>query len=175
MTHVEELVGFVTRARHEDLSEAARERLKLHLLDTLGCAIGALDGGPADGRNEPVRYVREQVAEFGGTGPCSLIAGGQTAPDRASFHNGALVRYLDFMDSFLAHGETCHPSDNLAPVLAAAEYANADGRTFLTALAVAYEVQTRLAELGPLMEAGFDHTTHLAFSVPAGAAKALGL
>src|SRR5205823_7268374 len=139
------------------------DRLKLHLLDTVGCAIGALDG-------EPIRHVRAQTAEFGGNGRCSLVGGGQTAPDRASFHNGALVRYLDFMDNFLAHGETCHPSDNIAPVLAAAEHAQANGRQFLTALAVAYEVQTRLAETGPMMEAGFDHTTHLAFSVPAGAA-----
>ena len=41
------------------------------------------------------------------------------------------------MDAYLASGETCHPSDNLAPVLAAAEYADADGATLLTALAVA--------------------------------------
>lgn len=67
----------------------------------------------------------------------ALIGGGRSSPDRAALHNGALVRYLDCNDSYLAPGETCHPSDNLAAVLAAAEYARADGRTLLTALAVA--------------------------------------
>src|SRR5256885_8848253 len=45
-----------------------------------------------------------------------------------SYYNTALVRYIDFMDNFMATGETCHPSDNLASVLAAAEYANLSGR-----------------------------------------------
>jgi phosphosulfolactate synthase (CoM biosynthesis protein A) len=45
------------------------------------------------------------------------------------------VRYLDFNDSYLAAGETCHPSDNLGAVLAAAEYAGCSGRELLTALA----------------------------------------
>jgi 2-methylcitrate dehydratase len=43
---------------------------------------------------------------------CSLIGGGLTAPDRTAFYNNALVRYLDFNDSYLAKGETC-PSDNV--------------------------------------------------------------
>ena len=71
--------------------------------------------------------VREQVEEFGGAPLATLIGGGRSAPDRAALYNGALVRYLDFNDSYLAPGETCHPSDNLAPLLAAAEYAHADG------------------------------------------------
>ena len=54
-----------------------------------------------------------------------MLGGGQTAPDRAAFYNGALVRYLDFNDSYPTKGETCHPSDNLGAVLAAAEYAGA--------------------------------------------------
>lgn len=85
------------------------------------------------------------------------------------------MRYLDFNDSYLAPGETCHPSDNLAPLLAAAEYAHADGRTLLTALAVAYQVQTRLSEVAPVRAKGFDHTTQGAYAVAAGVARALGL
>ncbi len=77
------------------------------------------------------RWSASRCEEFGGAPLCTLIGGGKSAPDRAALYNGALVRYLDFNDSFLAPGETCHPSDNLAPVLAAAEYAHADGRTLL--------------------------------------------
>lgn len=168
MTMAEALAAFVVRASYEDLSVPARQQLKIRLLDALGCAIGALDG-------EPVRLVREQVEEFGGASHCTLIGGGRTAPDRAALYNGALVRYLDFNDSYLAPKETCHPSDNLGAVLAAAEYAGRDGRDFLAALAVAYQVQCRLSDVAPVRAKGFDHTTQGAYAAAAGVARALGL
>ena len=158
-TQVEELAQFVGRSRWDEISEPAGEQLKLRVLDSLGCALGALDG-------EPVVMVREQVEEFGGAPLSTLIGTGGSAPDRAALYNGALVRYLDFNDSYLAPGETCHPSDNLAPVLAAAEYAHADGRTLLTALAVAYQVQNRLSEVAPVRAKGFDHTTQVGLLEP---------
>jgi 2-methylcitrate dehydratase len=167
-TRVEQLARFICRSRWEEISAQAREQLKLRVLDSLGVALGALDG-------EPVGMVREQVQEFGGAPLATLIGAGRSAPDRAALYNGALVRYLDFNDSYLAPGETCHPSDNLAPVLAAAEYAHADGRTLLSALAVAYQVQNRLSEEAPVRAKGFDHTTQGAYAVAAGVARALGL
>ncbi len=85
------------------------------------------------------------------------------------------MRYLDFNDSYLAKRETCHPSDNLAPVLAAAEYGNRSGKDLLTALAVAYQVQCRLSDEAPVRAAGFDHTTQGSYAVAAGVSKALGL
>ena len=162
------LAKFVERSTFEDVSEAALEALKIRVLDALGCAIGAVAADP------PAR-VREHVIDFGGTPLCTLVGGGLTAPDRAAFHNGALVRYLDFNDSYLAPGETCHPSDNLAAVLAASEYAERSGRDLLTALAVAYQIQCRLSDAAPVRSKGFDHVTHLAYSAAAGAAKALEL
>jgi 2-methylcitrate dehydratase len=104
-----------------------------------------------------------------------MWGGGATAPDRAALYNGALVRYLDFNDSYFAPGETCHPSDNLAPVLAAAEYAGASGRDLLVALAVSYQVQCRLSDEAPVRAKGFDHTTQGAYAAAAGTAKALRL
>jgi 2-methylcitrate dehydratase len=168
MTQAEELAAFVARSSFQDLSAAAVEQLKIRILDSLGCAIGALDG-------EPVRLVRAHVEEFGGTPRCSLIGGGAAPPDRAALYNSALVRYLDFNDSYLAPGETCHPSDNLGAVLAAAEYAGRGGRDLLTALAVAYQVQCRLSDVAPVRAKGFDHTTQGSYAVAAGVAKALGL
>jgi 2-methylcitrate dehydratase len=168
LTEAEKLAAFVSRARFEDMSAGAREQLKLRILDSIGCAFGALAANP-------IRAVRDQIDEFGGAPLCTLIGGGKSAPDRAAFYNGALVRYLDFMDSYLAPGETCHPSDNLAPVLAAAEYADASGAQLLTALAVAYQVHARLSDEAPVRERGFDHTTQGAYAVGAGVAKALDL
>ena len=83
---------------------AARERLKLSVLDTLGCAIGALGA-------EPVEAVRAVVDRFGGNGLCTVIGGAASAPDRAAMMNGCLVRYLDFMDNTQRVGEVCHPAD----------------------------------------------------------------
>ncbi len=168
MTTAERLAQFVVERSWADLSEAARRELKIRVLDSLGCAFGAL-GAP------PVEAVRAQVDDFGGRPLCTLIGGGASAPDRAALSNGALVRYLDFNDSYFATGETCHPSDNLAPVLAAAEYAGASGRDLLVALAVAYQVQCRLSDEAPVRAKGFDHTTQGSYAAAAGVAKVLGL
>ena len=168
MTIVEQMAEFVVAASAERLSPSTRLQLKIRLLDALGCAIGALDAGPVHG-------VRQFVTDFSPDGACSLIGGGCSAPDRAALFNGTLVRYLDFNDSYLAAGETCHPSDNIGAVLAAAELARADGATLLTALAVAYQVQCRLSDAAPVRQSGFDHTTLLAYSVSAGVSRALSL
>ena len=168
MTRVEELAHFVESADWSDLSDEARDALKIRALDAIGCSIGAL-GGP------PIAMLRDQIIDFGGEPRSALIGGGRTAPDRAALFNSALIRYLDFNDSYLAKGETCHPSDNIAPVLAAADYSDASGRDFLTALAVAYQVQCRLSDVAPVRARGFDHTTQGAYSVAGGVAKVLGL
>lgn len=168
MTVAEQLAAFAVRASYDDLSEAARLQLKIRVLDAMGCALGALEG-------EPVRMIRAQIDEFGGAPRCTLIGGGRSAPDRAALYNSALVRYLDFNDSYLAPGETCHPSDNVGAVLAASEYAARSGREFLTALAVAYQVQCRLSDVAPVRAKGFDHTTQGSYAVAAGVSKALGL
>ncbi len=168
MTIVEQLAQFVVQADYEMLSQEARRELKARVLDSLACAIGALEG-------EPIVYIRQHTEEFGGAPLCTMIGGGKTSPDRAAFYNGALVRYLDYNDSFLAPGETCHPSDNLGAVMAASEYADRSGRDLLTALAVAYQVQCRLSEVAPVRHKGFDHTTQGTYAAGAGVAKALGL
>ena len=53
--------------------------------------------------------------------------GGSSNPVYAAFWHTALVRYVDFMDNFLAPTETCHSADNFGSVLTAAEYAGASG------------------------------------------------
>jgi 2-methylcitrate dehydratase len=168
MTKVDELANFIVRVSYDDVSAQARLQLRIRVLDSLGCAIGALNG-------EPIGMLRDHLDDFDGADHCGLIGGGRAAPDRAALYNGALVRYLDFNDSYLAKGETCHPSDNLGPVQAAAEYAGCSGRDFMTALAVAYQVQCRLSDVAPVRARGFDHTTQGSYAVAAGVSKALGL
>lgn len=168
MTQVEQLATFVVHARYDGLSAEARQQLKIRIIDALGCALGALKG-------PPINMLRAQLEDFGGNPLVSLIGGGKTAPDRAALYNSALVRYLDYNDSYIASKETCHPSDNLGAVLAASEYADRSGKELLTALAVAYQVQCRLSDVAPVRAKGFDHTTQGAYGVAAGVARALGL
>src|SRR5258708_27591238 len=129
------------------------QKLKIRGLDRLGVAIGAVD-------EPPILAISRLIEELGGRPLATLIGGGKTAPDRAAFFNGALSRYLDFMDSYLAASETNHPSDNMGAVLAAAEMRGGSGADFLTALAIAYQVHTPLSDVAPVRDRGFDHTTH---------------
>lgn len=168
MTEVQKLARFVATRKYEDLSKDAVRELKIRLLDGIGCAIGAADG-------QPIKSIKKMIDEFGGNPIVSMFGGGSTAPDRAAFYNSARVRYLDFNDSYLAKHETCHPSDNIGTILATAEYANRNGKDFLTALAIAYQVQCRLSDVAPVRDKGFDHTVQGAYGAAAGASFALGL
>jgi 2-methylcitrate dehydratase len=168
MTQVERLAWFVDQRQFADIGAQARQQLKIRVLDTVGVAIGALNA-------PPILAVSRLINELGGKPLSTLIGGGKTAPDRAAFFNGALSRYLDFMDSYLAPHETNHPSDNMGAVLAAAETRGASGADFLTALAIAYQVHTRLSDVAPVRDKGFDHTTQGAYAAAAGVAKALRL
>jgi 2-methylcitrate dehydratase len=167
-TMAQQLAAFVVKARYEDLSSEAVQQLKIHTLDAIGCAIGAMEA-------TPLKELRAHLEEFGGNPLVSLIGGGKTSPVLAAFYNSTLERYLDFMDSFIAKHETCHPADNVMSVLTATDYSKKTGKDFITALAVAYQVQCRLSEVAPARPKGFDHTVQGAYSVAAGVAKALGL
>src|SRR5262245_28272277 len=168
MTQAEQLANFIVSVSFTDTSEFVVREMKSRVLDSLGCALGALG-------SDLIQLLKNHVDDFGGSDYCTLIGDGKTSPDRAAFFNCALVRYLDFNDSYLAKGETCHPSDNLGAVLSASEFAKNSGRDFLTALAVAYQIQCRLCDVAPVRDRGFDHVTLGAYSVAGGVAKSLGL
>jgi 2-methylcitrate dehydratase len=168
MTQVESLAKYAARATFADLSAESRKQLPIHILDSLGCCIAALGAGP-------VQACREQVAEFGGTGPSPLIGGGQANPIYAAFWHTALVRYVDFMDNFLAQTETCHTADNFGVALTIAEYVGGSGKDLMLGVALGYTVQSRFVDHADFMTSGFDHTSQLAFSHNAAAGRLMGL
>src|SRR5246500_802068 len=168
MTKVEALAKYATRASFADLSAESRRQLPIHILDSLGCCIAALGA-------DPIEACRQQVAEFGGSGPSALIGGGKANPIFAAFWHTALVRYVDFMDNFLAPTETCHTADNFGVALTIADYVGGSGRDLMLAVALAYTVQSRFVDHANFMTRGFDHTSQLAFSLNAAAGRLLGL
>jgi 2-methylcitrate dehydratase len=169
MTTTAELAEFTRSVEYDDLSEDVREALKKRVLDTIGIAIGALDA--------PVtRRVRETVEELDDGGDARLWGTSRSAsPAGAAMYNTTLTRYFDFMDSFLAPGETPHPSDTIAAVTAVAEDRDRSGAELLEAIGAAYEVQGELAWNAPVRDRGWDHVTHTVVSTAVGAGKARDL
>ncbi len=165
---VEHIAAFAASARPEHLRSDVRQFFKRNILDSLGCAIAGLQG-------TPFQALRAQFEEYRAPGRCTLIGGGKTSADQAALFNSSLVRYVDLLDSYMAVGGLCHPSDNFGTILAAAEQVEASGEDFMLALAVAYEIQCRFTALVPVMAKGFNHATQLAISASAGAGKLFGL
>lgn len=169
MTTTEELAGFVQNVSATEFSDETQEELKKRVLDSIGIGINAIGA-------EPVAVVHRTVQRATPGGDCTLWGRDETAsPVGAAMHNTALTRYLDFMDSFLAPGETPHPSDNIGAVIAVGEYVDASGEELLEGIGVAYEVQGELAWNAPVRDKGWDHVTHTVISATCGVAKVLDL
>jgi 2-methylcitrate dehydratase len=165
---VERIGTFAASVRSKHLTIENRQLFKRNILDSIGCAIAAVAGGS-------LKMVREQIEEYRAPGRCTMIGGGKTSPDQAALFNSALVRYVDLLDSYMAQGGLCHPSDNFGTILAAADYVGASGEEFMLALAAAYEIQCRFTACVPVMAKGFNHAIQLAISAAAGTGRLFGL
>jgi 2-methylcitrate dehydratase len=141
------LADYSLGLRYEDLDAATVERVKIHLIDSLGCGIAALN-------EKAVRICRDIALLVPGS---STIIGTdhRTTPDLAAFANGSAVRYLDFNDTYVGKF-AIHPSDNIAPCLAVAEAERASTRELITAIVIAYEVNCRLAAALDISARGWD-------------------
>src|SRR5689334_19081775 len=117
---LEFLSDYVVALDYHQLPGPIVHEVKRRVIDTLGCAMGCYD-------MEPPKIARAQALEATGD-PGAVVLGTRhkTTPDLAAFANGVMARYLDFNDTTLKGG---HPSDNIMPILAAAEYAQADMKT----------------------------------------------
>lgn len=154
----ERLADYANRLRYEDLDAATIERAKSHIVDSLACAIAALD-------EPPVRICRD-MALVAADGPSTVIGTRRhSTPDLAAFANGAAIRYYDLNDAYASPTlGTVHPSDHIGACLAVAEAEKASARDAITAIVLAYEINCRL--IGNLNAAhrGWDTTV---FSLPA--------
>lgn len=163
------IADFVQAVEYDEFGDSVVEELKKRVLDSLGIGIGALS-------EPPVEVVAETVSDVNSSGSCTLWGRSETASaSQAAMHNTALTRYLDYMDSFLAPGETPHPSDNIASVIACGERADASGKELIEAIGVAYELQGELAWNAPVRDKGWDHVTHTVLSAAAGSGAILEL
>jgi 2-methylcitrate dehydratase len=166
-TLVEDIAGWVAELRYDMLPREVVNRTRLILLDTLGCALGALDA-------PPLQLARRVALEQGGNPQATPIGvRWKTSSDQAAFLDGIALRYLDLNDYSTAGG---HPSINIAPALSATEARGLGGQDLILATVIGYEVQLRLREAAKDgKQEGWDHSTGVHYSTAAAAAKLFGL
>jgi 2-methylcitrate dehydratase len=143
-------------------SEEAIHTARLCLMDTLGCGLLALNYPACTKLLGPV-VAGATMPGMGARVPGTSY---ELDPVRAAFNIGAMVRWLDFNDTWLA-AEWGHPSDNLGAILAVADYlsrnraresrADLTIRDVLLAMIQAHEIQGVLALENALNRVGLDH------------------
>jgi len=151
----DQLAAYAEGLRYEDLDAATIERVKTHVIDTIGCGIGAFD-------ERPVRICRDVALSVSGSATV-IGTSRRTTPDLATFVNCAAFRYLDFNDSYVGRFAV-HPSDHIAACLAVAEAERASSKELITAIVIAYEVNCRLVDAFDISTRGWDPPV---FSLPA--------
>ena len=150
-----------------DLPKDVVHEAKRRFIDSFATAVGAMDA-------DAYAIAKRCALRISGKPPASMLGGGQSSAEWATFVNGLLIRYLDYNDTYLSL-EPAHPSDNLAAVLGAGEIAGAGGQELITAAVLAYEIQCRLCDAASLRKHGFDHVTYGAISSAVAACKLLKL
>jgi 2-methylcitrate dehydratase len=166
-TLAQRFATYATRLKYHDIPAAAIHEAKRRIIDSFATAVGAM---PSDA----FAIARQCALRVQSTPGATLLGGGRSSVEWATFVNGLLIRYLDFNDTYLSK-EPAHPSDNLAPVLAVGESGEATGRDMLTAAVLAYEIQCRLCDACSLRKQGVDHVTYGAISSAMAASKLMGL
>jgi 2-methylcitrate dehydratase len=174
------LVDIADYVLNYDVTSAlAYETARNCLIDTLGCGLEALEYPACTKLLGPI--VPGTVVPNGAKVPGTQF---QLDPVQAAFNIGAMIRWLDFNDTWLA-AEWGHPSDNLGGILATADWlsrgAVAAGkrplpmRDVLTAMIKAHEIQGCLALENAFNKVGLDHVVLVKVASTAVAAKMLGL
>jgi 2-methylcitrate dehydratase len=161
-------------ANYLPASQEALDTARYNLIDTLGCGLLAL------------RYP-ECAKHLGPIVPGALLVNGarvpgtdwQLEPVQAAFNIGAMIRWLDFNDTWLA-AEWGHPSDNLGGILALADYLTRTQQKALTigdvlkAMIKAHEIQGILALENSYNRVGLDHVLLVRVATSAIATAMLG-
>src|SRR5262249_4310436 len=96
---------YAEKLHFEDLPSAVVHEAKRRLIDSFATAVGAMP-------SETYAIAKRCALRMHGAPGATLLGGGRSTPEWATFVNGTLIRFLDFNDTYLAL-EPAHPSDNL--------------------------------------------------------------
>lgn len=159
-------------------SAEAYDTARYCLMDSLGCALLALNYPACTKLLGPI--VAGTIVPNGSRVPGTNY---ELDPVIAAFNIGALVRWLDFNDTWLA-AEWGHPSDNLGAILAVSDFVSRKNigeqkapytvRDLLTAMIQAHEIQGVLALENAFNRVGLDHVLLVRIASTAVATRLLG-
>ncbi|WP_025917491.1 bifunctional 2-methylcitrate dehydratase/aconitate hydratase [Herminiimonas sp. CN] len=149
------------------------------LIDTLGCGLEALEYPACKKLMGPI--VPGTVVPNGAKVPGTQF---QLDPVQAAFNIGAMIRWLDFNDTWLA-AEWGHPSDNLGGILATADWLSRNAvaagkkpltmKSVLTGMIKAHEIQGCIALENSFNKVGLDHVVLVKVASAAVVAEMMGL
>ena len=172
-----DIVDYVTKYRIR--SDLAYETARNCLIDTLGCGFEALSYPACTKLLGPI--VPGTVVPNGAKVPGTPH---QLDPVQAAFNLGAMIRWLDFNDTWLA-AEWGHPSDNLGGILMTADWLSRNAvaaggkplvmRDVLTAMIKAHEIQGCIALENSFNKVGLDHVVLVKVASTAVVAQMMGL
>ena len=133
---MERLSAYMSGAGARALPEAVALESKNHILDTLAAAISGSELPPGV---QALKFAKT----YGGSGPATIIASGMSAgPLEAAIVNGALAQADETDDNYSAGG--AHPGCAVVPAaLAMGEAVGADGKLFLHAVTLGYDIGMR--------------------------------
>jgi len=164
---------------HRIESPLAYETARHCLVDTLGCGLEALEYPACTKLLGPL--VPGTIVPHGAKVPGTPY---QLDPVQAAFNIGAMIRWLDFNDTWLA-AEWGHPSDNLGGILATADFLSRNAvaagkkpltmRDVLTAMIKAHEIQGCIALENSFNKVGLDHVVLVKVASTAVVAQMMGL
>ena len=174
------LVDIVDYVQNCEISSGrAYETARHCLIDTLGCGLEALEYPACTKLLGPV--VHGTIVPNGARVPGTQF---QLDPVQAAFNIGAMIRWLDFNDTWLA-AEWGHPSDNLGGILATADWLSRNAvaagkkpllmKDVLTSMIKAHEIQGCIALENAFNKVGLDHVVLVKVASTAVVANMIGL
>jgi 2-methylcitrate dehydratase len=172
-----DIVDYVTKYKIK--SKEAYDTARYCLLDTLGCGFEALEYPACRKMLGPI--VQGTLVPNGAKVPGTQF---QMDPVKAAFDIGAMIRWLDFNDTWLA-AEWGHPSDNLGGILATADWLSRNAvaigkkpltvHDLLTGMIKAHEIQGCIALENSFNKVGLDHVVLVKVASTAVVAEMMGL
>jgi len=164
---LQKLTDFTHQLAYADLTPEAIHECKRRFIDSLACAIGGYNAEPC--------VIARAVAGKASSKKTARVFGTlhRTTPELAAFANGVMIRYLDLNDATGSGGG--HPSDAFAALLAVTDHHKTDGKTFLLASIIVYELYLGFFAGNRIRNRGWDHVVYTALAAAAGIAKIMEL
>ncbi len=166
----ERLAKFASELSYDAVPEDARREAKRFLLDSIGCAIAALD-------HADMRQAHTYIQGLGGSEQATVIGHGtRTNLPNAALMNSLLIRAMDYNDIYWVN-DPSHPSDIIPAALAPAEFRGLSGKELITGIVIAYELEMRFCHAADpgIREVGWHHASLTQFVSPLVAGRMLGL